>query len=119
MDLLTIYEKVSLKAPIEERRFFNWFNDTVIELESMYAPMVCEPGETFTPVSSFDDICPVRPLYAPAIVDNILFLSGDGEQNNAVYKQEFLRKAERAYLNYWHAVSHRRHIKSKGSDADV
>ena len=40
--MLEIFEKVNLTMPIEQRRFFNYFDDTVTELQSMYSGFVFE-----------------------------------------------------------------------------
>lgn len=97
MTVLEIFEKVNLIIPLEQRRFFNFFNDTVNELLSKYNGFVTEDREGVVPIASLSDDCMVLPLYAAAIVDNILFLSGQGE----IYKSEFLRKAHETYLKYW------------------
>ena len=48
--LKEIYEKVSLKVPLEQRRFFNFFNDTVAELEALYPDLLFKEGVHFTDV---------------------------------------------------------------------
>ena len=40
MTILEIYEKVNLLIPIEQRVFFNLFEDTVNELQSLYGDFV-------------------------------------------------------------------------------
>lgn len=40
MTILEIYEKVNLVIPIEQRIFFNFFEDTVNELQSLYRDFV-------------------------------------------------------------------------------
>ena len=40
MTILEIYEKVNLVIPIEQRVFFNFFEDTVNELQSLYGDFV-------------------------------------------------------------------------------
>ena len=40
MTILEIYEKVNLVVPIEQRIFFNFFEDTVNELQSLYGDFV-------------------------------------------------------------------------------
>ena len=42
MTLLEIFEKVNLVIPLEQRRFFNYFNDTVNELNTLYDGFVFE-----------------------------------------------------------------------------
>ena len=70
--LKEIYEKVSLKVPLEQRRFFNFFNDTVAELEALYPDLLFKEGVHFTPVHDLADENVVFPLYTPAIVDHLL-----------------------------------------------
>lgn len=108
MTLLEIYEKVNLTAPIEQRRFFNYFEDTVNELLSLYGEFALNDGKTeFLPPKSLSSQNPVPVLYHSAIVDNILFLSGRGE----VYKSEFIRKSQAAYLKYWNDNAKGRRIR--------
>ena len=114
MTLLEIYEKVNLIIPIEQRVFFNFLEDTVNELESLYGDFVFIKDKTeadstsdeiiiaiaeYTPPKSLtdDDNFVVLPLYHNSIVDNILFLANKGE----FYKSEFIRKSKDAYLKYW------------------
>lgn len=100
MTILEIYEKVSLRTPLEQRRFFNYFNDSVREIESLYSSfgdLVFLRDKEFEPVKSLEDENTVRALYHEAIVDNIIFLAG----GDASYKAEFARKAEAAWLKYW------------------
>lgn len=97
MALKKIFEKVSLVVPIEQRRFLNSFEDSVSELEAMYGKYVFRDKESYKPPESIDDEIAVRELFYPAIVDNVLYLTGKEE----VYKSEFLRKAHEAYLKYW------------------
>lgn len=100
MTILEIYEKVNLVVPIEQRRFFNYFEDTVNELQSLYRDFVFIKGAEYTPPTSLSDNEEenvVLPLYHNSIVDNILFLANAGE----TYKSEFIRKSNDAYLKYW------------------
>jgi hypothetical protein len=96
MTLLEIFEKVNLVIPLEQRRFFNFFDDTVNELVTLYRNFVLEEGE-YTPPKDLSDSVKVLPLYHNAIVDNILFIAGQGD----AYKSEFIRKSKLAYLQYW------------------
>lgn len=109
MEIKDIYEKVSLKVPLEQRRFFNYFNDTIAELESMYPDLLFKEGMHYTPMHDLSDEYIIRPLYAPAIVDNIIFLSG--YDKDGTYKSEFIRKAKEAYINYWNSHAHNRRLK--------
>ena len=97
MTLLEIFEKVNLVIPIEQRVFFNFFEDTVNELQSLYRDFVFIEGKEYTPPKSLTDDNVVLPLYHNAIVDNILYLANKGDE----YKGEFIRKSKDAYLKYW------------------
>ena len=98
MTLLEIFEKVNLVVPLEQRRFFNYFTDTVNELNTLYDGFVLDAEGEYTPPKDLSpDSVGVLPLYHNAIVDNILFLAGQEE----TYKNEFLRKSKAAYLKYW------------------
>lgn len=97
MSILKIFEKVNLTVPIEQRRFFNYFEDTVTELSSMYSGFVFEEDTEFEPPKALSDDNVVLPLYTDAIVDNIIFLV-TGEETR---KSEFMRKSRAAYLKYW------------------
>lgn len=97
MSILEIFEKVNLITPIEQRRFFNFFDDTVRELQASYSGFVFEKDTEFEPPENLFDANVVLPLYHNAIVDNIVFLE-NGEETR---KSEFIRKAREAYLKYW------------------
>ena len=107
MTLLEIFEKVNLVIPIEQRRFFNYFDDSVNELIILYDGFIFPKGTEYLPPKTMNDNNDVLPLYHNAIVDNILFLAGQGE----MYKSEFIRKAHSAYLKYWNDNAKGRKIK--------
>ena len=107
MEILTAYEKVSLRTPLEQRKFFNYYNESVEELAAQYSDFLFNEGEEFTPICSLNDKSAVRSLYHDAIVDNITFLAG----GDASYKAEFARKAENAYLKYWNDNAKGRHTR--------
>ena len=109
MSIKEIFEKVNLVTPIEQRRFFSYFEDSVNELESLYSGFVFEEGAKYTPPSVLSDDNVVRPLFHNSIVDNILFLAGAGEG----YKAEFLRKSRDAWLKYWNDNANGRKIRKK------
>lgn len=96
MTILEMYEKISLKAPIEQRKFFNYYDDSVNELMATY-DIVIEDGKTYAPITDLYENNVVLPLYHNAIVDNILFMIS----NETNYKSEFIRKSKEAYLSYW------------------
>jgi hypothetical protein len=100
MEIVEIFEKVNLVTPIEQRRFFNYFEDTVNELQSLYSDFgdfVFVKGKEYTPPKKLSDANVVLPLYHNAIVDNILFFATNEEN----YKGEFIRKSDDAYKKYW------------------
>lgn len=101
MTILEIFEKVNLVTPIEQRKFFNYFEDTVNELQSLYSDFgdfVFIKDSEYTPPKSLTEYNNVvLPLYHNAIVDNILFLA----TNEEVYKGEFMRKSDDAFKKYW------------------
>ena len=97
LKLIKVFEKVNLVYPLEQRLFLNYFEDTVGELESKFTGFVISDGNEFTPPESIYEDVPVLGLYTAAIVANILFLAGAGEN----YKSDFLRESNDAYLKYW------------------
>ncbi len=107
MTILEIYEKVNLIIPIEQRKFFNYFEDTVNELQSLYRDFVFIEGTEYTPPESLTDENVVLPLYHNSIVDNILFFA----TNEEAYKTEFIRKSRDAYLKYWNDNAKGRRIR--------
>ena len=107
MTLREIFEKVNLTVPMEQRVFFNFFEDTVNELQSLYRDFVFIEDAEYTPPKSLTDENVVLPLYHNSIVDNILFLANKGE----VYKSEFLRKSKDAFLKYWNDNAKGRRIR--------
>ena len=113
MTIREIYEKISHAFPIEQRIFFNYLNDSINEVAGLYGDM---PDMVFggnitaadiVPVRSLDDEMIIQPLYRNAIVDNILFLCGQGE----MHKSDFVRKAREAYLHYWNIKAKNRRTK--------
>lgn len=97
MTLIKIFEKVNLFTPIEQRRFFNFFDASVEELQSMYSGFVFEKESEYKPPENLKEEVPVLSLYQDAIVDNIIFL----ETSDEFRKSEFIRKSRAAYLKYY------------------
>lgn len=99
MTILEMYEKISLKATVEQRIFLNHYDDSVNELISMYGDnfVLVDDAEHETPTTDIYGDSVVLPLYHNAIIDNILFMVS----NEANYKSEFVRKSKDAYLNIW------------------
>lgn len=110
IEIIDIFEKVNLIAPIEQRRFFNYFDDSIKELNSQYEGFVFKENKEYSPPSSLNDKNVLLDLYSDAVVDNILFLIGQGES----YKSEFIRKARQAYLHYWRSNAKGKVIKRAG-----
>ncbi len=110
MSILEIFEKVNLILPIEQRRFFNYFEDTVNELQSLYPGFVIKADTEYAPPKALADENVVLPLYHNSIVDNIAFLAGGEEAR----KSEFLRKSRDAWLAYWNDNAKGRRIKRTG-----
>lgn len=98
MDYRKLYEEVLMVVSLGERRFFNYFDETVRELEATYGKFLFDEGAEYKRPDDLKDKCVIRPLYQNAVLDNILFLAGAGE----MYKSEFLRKSQNAYNKYWH-----------------
>jgi len=116
MTILEIYEKVSIQAPVEQRLFFNYLNDSVNEIAGLYGEM---PRTVFNaniaaadivPAAALTDELALLPLYHNSVVDNILFLCGQGD----THKGEFIRKSREAYLHYWSIHSKGKRIKRNG-----
>ena len=101
MTIREIYEKVNLVIPLEQRRFFNYYDDSVNELIMTYDGFVLPKDTEYISPKTLDDDNPVLGMYHVSIVDNILFLAAAGGENNQMYKTEFLRKSREAYHKYW------------------
>ena len=76
MTILEIFEKVNLVVPLEQRRFFNYFNDTINELLSKYDGFVTEEKTEYAPIKSLSDDNIVLPLYHNAIVETFCSFRG-------------------------------------------
>ncbi len=101
MLIADIYESVNLKVPLEEKRFIHYYNDTVSELGAYHPQFLFIDGyDDYDPITDINSECTLRPLYIPAVIDNIIFLSG--ADTTGTYKSEFLRKSDSAYCKYWH-----------------
>ncbi len=107
INLTDIYEKVTLAVPLEEKRFLSYTDDTVKELLILCDGFVVPKGEQYETPTKLSVELNVLPLYADAIISNILFAATGDEK----YKNEFLRKARLAYLKYWKDGSKGRHMK--------
>ena len=108
------YEETVTITPMDDMRFLNAYEDTVNELVALFPGFVFdkkygqttvdtdevweEDGVYYLIPKTINDDNVVRPLYWNAIVDNILFLTGNGAESS---KTEFARKARTAYGKYW------------------
>ena len=113
MCALELFEKVNLRVQLEQRRFLNYLSDTIDELAAKYQDvpkLIFKDGEKKT-VSRISDDVGVLEAFGPAIVDNIVFLSGSDPTGAA--KSEFLRKADNAYLLYWNKNAKGRSVKKR------
>lgn len=113
MRVRTIFEKVNLVYPVEQRRFFNLLNDTINELDGLYgavSKLLYAEGREQEAITDLDCETTLLPLYQNSLVDNVLFFLTKEEN----YKNEFLRKSQAAYLKYWNTNAKGRKIKRKG-----
>jgi len=126
MRVVDIYERVCQFLPtLEQRRFLNFVNDSVVELEQQYYPLVVESGKTYVPLAFDSNIADaeinVRPLYLTAIVCDVRYLAAPQAEDAAAFKQEFFRQAQGAFFKYWHDTAHGRKVGEKcvcGDDCD-
>lgn len=109
LNLIDIFEKVSCENSIEQRRFLNFFDMTVTELNAMYDNFVFEKNTEYKTPEALSDEINILPLYHNAIVDNIIFLSTGKD----FQKSEFLRKSRNAYLKYWNDNAKGKKVKRK------
>ena len=92
-DSRIIYEKVCMHTALEQRRFFNYLDDTCIELLALCRKKAkAYEDKEYKAAERLSDYINIKGIFIPAIVDNILYLAGLGD----VYKAEFLRKANEA-----------------------
>lgn len=109
MSILQIYENINILVPMEQRRFLDFYNQTILELCSTYSNYVLKNGKSFSPVESLSDDSVILPLYDDSILDNIIYLSGNDK--TGVLKSEFLRKSSNAHTTYWNENAKNKHIK--------
>ncbi|MCH5213192.1 MAG: hypothetical protein J1G06_09260 [Oscillospiraceae bacterium] len=105
MTIREMFEKVNLAVKLEQRRFFNYYEDSVNELRAIYDDKYIFKRETaYIPPTELTDTSALLPLYEEAVIDNILYKAnaGDNTNENNTYKTEFIRKSRSAYLTYWH-----------------
>jgi hypothetical protein len=111
MEIKSIFEKVNLIVPLEQRRFFNYLEDTANELIAKYGEkfVLSDDADVCTHNNKIEGEINILPQYEKSIVCNILFNAGAGEQ----YISEFLRHADAAYLFYWRNNAKGKRLKKK------
>lgn len=111
MEIKSVFEKVNLVVPLEQRRFFNYLEDTAGELIAKYGEkfVLVDGADVCSYDNKIDGEINILPQYEKAIVCNILFNAGAGEQ----YLSEFLRHSDAAYLSYWRSNAKGRRLKRK------
>ena len=92
MSVKQLYEHVTIRVPLDTRRFIDYLNETLLELSSLYNDFVFKPGEEGTVIININQELPTRPPYFAAIVYNILYLCG--YDTNGTYKSEFIRLSQ-------------------------
>lgn len=98
MNYLEMYEKVNLQIPLEQRRFFSYFDDAVNEIMGLVGnkKTIFVEEKSYLPPEKLSDEIVVRPLWHDPIVDNILWKA----TQNELYKSEFIRKVREVYKGY-------------------
>ena len=110
MTVIEMYEKVNIAKGVEQRIFFNLFNDTVDELVSLYGTGIFTGGRKDYRLTSLYEENPVLPLYHTAITENILsYVTGD-----EIRKNEFMMMSNEAWLRYWNDIAKGRRIRARG-----
>ncbi len=118
MKIKSIFEKVNLIHPIEQRKFFSFLDDVLKELISKYGEkfVLCNDAEAsdgeewvfYNDSEGIDGTVNVLPLYEKAIVLYILALCGAGD-----FITEAMRQAEQAYIYYYRLYGKNRRLKRK------
>lgn len=97
MTIKKMYEAVNLRTPIDERTFFEYFNESVAELVLKFKAKYIftdDEKEKNPQISSLNEDNPIFDLYHIAVLYNILYLCGLGD----AYKTMFLSYSEEANL---------------------
>ena len=98
MDFNKMYERVTLVTPLEQRRFFDYYDASVNELCVMFdKKYVFRKGCTYVAPESLNYEDVTREIFHESIIDNILYMAGAGE----IYKSEFVRKANLGVKKAW------------------
>lgn len=97
MTIKKMYEAVNMRTPIDERTFFEYFNESVAELVLKFKAKYIftdNEKEKNPQISSLNEDNPIFDLYHIAVLYNILYLCGLGD----TYKTMFLSYSEEANL---------------------
>ena len=96
MKIGQIYESVTIRTPVDERNFYDYFNETLSEIEMMFdTKYTFKDGCVGSVVSSMEDEFPLMDKYYTAVLFNLLYLCGYGDPNSI--KSEFIRLANAAH----------------------
>ena len=108
---LKLFEKVNIRVPLEQRRFFNFLNEVINELISRYgAEYVLESeyaDRGFRPIESLNDPLQLRAHVVNPVLYGIL-ASALGDESA---KAEEIRLADEAYAGIWRGGTKGRRIK--------
>ena len=111
---LKIFEKVNLRVPVGQRRFFHFLNEAVNELIARYgAEYVLETeyaGRGFRPIESLNDPLQLRAQFVNPVLYGILSAALPDDKAKA----EELRLADEAYTSVWKDSMKGRRIKRNG-----
>ena len=98
MEFKKMYERVLLVTPLEQRRFFDYYEASVNELTMMFdAKYVMKKDCKFEAPENIEYEDKTRVFFHEPIIDNILYMAGCGD----IYKTEFIRKANQAVKEAW------------------
>ena len=87
MNVIDVFERVTLTTPLSQPKFIHYFNDSVAYLVSKYRPryVLTDDMNILEKAEDIHDTVAVMEQYADAIVDNIIYLATD----NADRKTDF------------------------------
>lgn len=112
---LKIYEKINLKLPLEQRRFFHYLNEVINELITRYgAEYVLDDAyreKGFMPIESLNDPLQIKTQFVNPVLYGITALA---DPQNQTAKAEEIRLADEAYTDVWNAAIKSRTIKRPG-----
>ena len=97
MDIKYLYERICMKAPMEQDRFLAAVNYTIRELISLYGSEYVQSGGPVRPVLHVNSDPGIYEDYEDALFDNVMYFAS----NDASYKTDFVAHAQYAYHNVW------------------